>query len=608
MEIYFRHKTFRPIQKIIINDVYNAIEKGNNMLIHAPCGSGKTDSVLSPAITYAVNNGKNVFFLTPKIAQHNLAIEVIKGISKKYDLELKAVDMIGRKYSCINPIFNNLDMDSFYTACEKLRKEERCLYYNRARGNTKLEEIKADIRFKKILEKYGNVKTNIELKKICEKESVCPYEIMLKLSSISNIIIADYFHILSKSIRELFLLKSKKKLENSIIIVDEAHNLPSRIRSFLSTSFNTYMFSALDKEMKFMGEESNLLKIFKAFAKEKLKGKKEVETNLEDFIKILPDMSKDELIDYYEAIGVEYVERTNKKSYSLLFSRFLEKWFDDTASFRKIKGYGDFFSISKKFLDPSLVVSALNDSHSSILMSATLRPLEMYRDILGLDPLRTELKEYPSSFSKDNKLNLILTDVTTKFSKRNAKEFEKIANIIDELYDGKTAVFFASYDVLNATLPFIKTKRKLVQNKNMSPTEINNLINTFSFGGGLLLGVQGGSLSEGLDFKNNEITTLIIVGIGLEEMNLETKALIEYYQKKFGKGWEYAYIYPGVSKVLQSAGRAIRKETDKAVIVFLDERFNWKNYKKLLPKDERYIITNFNSAKYYINRFWMNKH
>ncbi|MFA5077626.1 MAG: helicase C-terminal domain-containing protein, partial [Candidatus Micrarchaeia archaeon] len=119
-----------------------------------------------------------------------------------------------------------------------------------------------------------------------------------------------------------------------------------------------------------------------------------------------------------------------------------------------------------------------------------------------------------------------------------------------------------------------------------------------------LIAVQGGSLSEGVDFSKGEIKNAIVVGIALEEMNLEIKSLIDYYQQKFGKGWEYAYIYPGMTRALQSAGRAIRKDEDKAAIIFLDERFAWGNYRKILPSEEDFAIAPAEKLQNRLEKFW----
>ncbi|MEW6528683.1 MAG: ATP-dependent DNA helicase [Candidatus Micrarchaeota archaeon] len=618
----------REHQKQMIYDIYSALEQKKHLLAHAPCGLGKTDAALSPAITYAIRNNLDIYFLTPKISQHKIAVEVIKGLKEKYGLDVRASDIIGRKYACVHPALENLDHDTFYQTCEHMRKEKKCDFWTNIKGTTKIEEAKANILFGKILSEYGNAKTHNELIAIAEKANICPYEIMIKLASCSKIIIADYFHILVPQIRATFLAKTKKKMENSIIIIDEAHNIPKRIRDCLSVSFNNRMILRMENEIKFLGGNMKFEKEFVSWAKQELKDNKNntnnIETNTETLISaerfnsLLAyfNMELSEIIEYFEFAGSEYIEKakkasktekTNRKSALLKFAIFLRGWFEDTqSSIRILRGSGNFFSLSKRFLDPGIITSELNTAHSVILMSATLYPMAMYRDVLGLDEKRTLMKFYQSPFARSNKINIITDGITTKFSRRNVEEFAKIAKVIECAHSLKkrTAVFFPSYNVLNSVLPFIRSNPKFVQNEKMHSRDLHKLAKNFSSNGGMLIAVQGGSLSEGVDFNNGEIKTAILVGVALEELGLEIKCLIDYYQKKFGMGWEYAYLYPAVVRALQSAGRAIRKEEDKAAIIYVDERFNWQNYRKLFPSNEKFIVIKPNELEKYLRAFW----
>lgn len=608
-QTYFRHPKIREHQAQMLKDVAQALEEGKHLLAHAPCGIGKTDAALAPAITYAMEHGMDVFFLTPKISQHKIAAEVIKGVAEKYSLGLRATDLIGRRHSCIHPALSDMDQDSFYQTCEKLRKEEKCPFYANARGNTKMEEAKAEILFRKILSSYGAVKTHDELIAECGEAGACPYEIMLKLSSHSKFVIADYFHLIAPQIRSLFLSKTKKKMEKSIIIIDEAHNLPKRVRDYLSVSFNNRLISRMEKEARFMGVKLRFEDEFISWAKALLGQEKEALADTAQLNSPLAyfRMKPDEIADYFESLGIAYIEKTGKKSFLLKFSKFLKGWFEQTpGSVRIIHGSGTFFSASKRFMDPGIITSELNGAHSAILMSATLHPMHMYRDILGLEGNRTLMRAYPSPFPQDNRLNLIVEGATTRYSHRTSGEFEKLARIIDNVHKikGRTAAFFPSYKVLNSVLPFFKSRPIFVQGERMKSLEVHKLAKNFSSSGGLLAAVQGGSLSEGVDFNNGEIKHAIVVGIALEEMNLEIKSLIDYYQQKFGKGWEYAYLYPAIVRALQSAGRAIRKEEDKAAVIFLDERFNWSNYRKMLPKEERFAVVSSEDLPEYLENFW----
>ncbi len=608
-KFYFRHERIREHQDELIKDVYSTVSEQKILLAHAPTGLGKTDSVISASLAYAMENDLSIFFLTPKISQHKIAVDVVQGITKKFDIKIRATDMIGRRYACIDSSLADLDHEGFYQSCEKKRKNEECLFYGNARGYDKLGEAKANTLFNKVVNEYGSVKTHEDVIKTGEKEFACPYEWMIKIAGMSNIIIADYFHVMVPRIRDLFLKKINKKIEKSVIIIDEAHNLAKRIRDQLSTTINSFILKRAEREIKLLGlENAKFEEPFNVWAdaivldkREKLVSKNE----FDEFIKSY-GMEKDEVTTYLESIGTEFIEKTNKKSACLKIAKFLQNWqIEDADSIRILRKRGEYFSLAKKFLDPSTATTVLNDAHASILMSGTLMPLEMHRDVLGLDKDRTLMKKYSSPFNRENMVNVIADGTTTRYSKRDFENYSTIARDIDRIIESSpagVAIFFASYVVLNSITHLMKTKNLLVQRERMNPREVVDLLRRFSHGEGALCGVQGGSLAEGVDYANNEIKTAIIVGIALEEMNLEVHALIDHYQDKFGKGWEYGYMYPAIIKALQAAGRSIRKETDRAAIIFMDERFKWKNYKTVLDDGRRFMITN--EPEKYVKEFW----
>lgn len=609
---YFRHEKMREHQDEMIKDVYNAISNKKNLLAHAPVGLGKTDAVFSATLNYAIENNLTIFFLTPKISQHKIAIDVVRGIAKKFDLKIRAVDMIGRRYACIDPSLKDLDHESFYQSCEKKRRNEECLFYANARGYNKLQEVKANHLFSKILKDIEVAKTSSEIIDLGEKNFACPYEWLLKLAAMSNIVIADYYHIMIPRIRDVFLKKINKRMDKSIIIIDEAHNLAKRVRDQLSSTVNSFILRRAEKEIGFLSSDKILLeREFKRWAVSKLGTNKELlvtRETLEDFLSAY-DIPRDEMQAYFENIGAEFIEKTNRKSACLKIAKFLADWqTEEKSTIRILRKRGEYFSLSKKFLDPSIATEALNDAHSTILISGTLLPLEMHRDVLGLYPDKTILKKYGSPFDEKNTINIISDQDTTKFSKRTFENYVAMAQRIDRIIlssPSGVAIFFPSYVVLNSIVQLMKTKNLIVQREKLNPIEVGTMLRDFSDSKKTLCAVQGGSLAEGVDYANNEIKTAIIVGIALEEPTIEVKSLIDYYQDKFNKGWEYGYTYPALTKALQSAGRAIRKETDRAAIVFMDERFKWDNYRRVVDSNKKFIITK--DPEKYVKEFWQIK-
>ena len=606
VKIYFRHERPRPFQRRLMADIYSSIAEGKNFMAYAPTGSGKTDSALSAAVSYALEHGKDIFFLTPKISQHNLAMDVVSGIGKKHDLNVRAVDLIGKKHACIDPELMNLDGESLYHLCDLKRKKNKCKFFNNISGKGLGGKERSEKTVEKIMKDYGHGKNHSEVMEFGKQNLVCPYELMMKIGAASNVIIGDYYHLVVPSIRQIILNKTGKRVENSIVIIDEAHNLAPRVRNYLSSAVNTLMLKRVEKEMRSIGyKASGLEERFNEWAGEMLENREELKMEKEDFYEFLMGFEND-FFSSLEDAGISYITATGKKSAALKFAQFVQFWDDPLECVRILKKDYFGFSVSRRMLDPSALTNILNETHSTILMSATLVPLEMHRDVLGLK--KTIMKGYPSPFSPHTLRNIICSGVTTKFTERNEDNFMNIAekiNKIDESTPGGVAIFFPSYEVMKQITPHLANESIFFQESKMRPKEIRSLIDDFRKKGGLLCGVQGGSLAEGVDYSKGEIKTIVIVGVALDEMNVETQALIDYYENKFGKGWEYGYLYPGTIKALQAAGRGRRKDADRVAVVYMDERFKWKKYNWIFDRKEKTLLTSV--PEKYVSEFWMGK-
>jgi len=596
----FRHDNPRKFQSGLMEDIYSTVSAGNNIIAHAPTGSGKTDAALSTALTHAVNTDLTVFFLTPKISQHRIAVDVVNGITKKHKVDIRAVDLVGRRHMCLYDI-SELDSESFYYFCENKRKRKSCEFYNHVRNL----DFSADKKLENIVKNYGQGMNHMEAAEFAFKNAMCPYELLLRIAGHSNVIIGDYYHFLIPNIRTPILMKTGKTIEDSIVIIDEAHNLAGRVRDYLSLTITSRMLKKAEKEMRiFDFDPEDMAETFEDWAENLLGTKDEVVIGKSDFLEFLSGFSEEFLLDI-EDTGISYVELKGKKSAALKLSLFISVWENEVETVRILKRNEYGIKLSSKILDPSVITGTLNETYSTVLMSGTMLPLEMHRDVLGLDKERTLLKSYPSPFPPQNLLNVISTNSTTKYSQRTPENYSRMAKEIEKITKktpGGSAVFFPSYRVMNEILPLLAIEKIHIQESGMKPPEVRELIEKFREESGVLCGVQGGSLSEGVDFSKGEIKTVVVVGVGLDEMNAEIEALINFYEKKFGMGWEYAYLYPGTIKALQAAGRARRKESDRVVVVYLDERFKWKNYNWIFDNKKRLIVTKY--PERYVSDFW----
>ena len=610
--IYFRHNKFRDGQKEIITDILTAITEKKNILLHAPTGSGKTDAALSAAITFAKENNKKILFLTPKTSQHKIALEVIADINKKYSLNLRAIDFVGKRNLCVDPVVSQTG-NNFYEVCKYAREKGQCPFFINARpiDKTKKELLIYDLGqtfSEKLVISHHSIKDISENFKIGAGKPfpLCPYEVAKIYAKKCNIIIADYYHVFSKKISDFLLGELGISLSDCILIIDEAHNLEERLLKLQSKSLNTIILNKAAKEagdLKNNNLKTTLLSLADAIeviSEKKLKDRDEEFIKSQELI-LQYENNMLEIIDELEKTGLEHIEKTGEgRSALITVALFLNDWLIDTQThikFAKRENRG--VSIKHNALSITEVTKNVFDScYCSILMSATLTPTSMYQEIFGLSKTLVT-KEYPSPFPEKNRLDVLVPGVTTKYTTRNENNYRIYGDYINKCVNsipGNVVIFFPSFEVLHYILPNIKiNKPKIVQEEGTTSKEFEEMINHFKSEsrkfGSALFAVMGGKASEGIDLPGDYLLGAIIVGVPLGKMELFTKARIDYYEKKYKKGWAYAYIQPAIQKTIQSAGRVIRSETDRGVVIFLDERYTWPNYKTYLPKSLKLKIT-----------------
>jgi len=594
MELLFPYKEPRKVQKALIAQIQSCIENKQNLIAHAPTGLGKTAAIFSVTLPYAIKNNLTVFFITPRHTQHHIAIETLKEIKSKYNLDFQVVDLIGKKHMCLQPGVETLQNNEFIEYCKDLRKHDHCEFYFNFKDNVLKEMCLKQIQEPLHVE---------DLKQICRDFSLCPYEIAALLGKKSNVIIADYHHILSPSIRQSLFNRIQKNLSECIICFDEAHNVPEKCRKLLTVNLSSITIERALKENKnfdFEFEEDlfNIHNNFAQLAKTISIEKNEVLVKKEEF-----HVEMGLISPLKEA--AEIVREKQKRSYLGSMALFLEAWLGPDKAFTRILSRNftssgkPYINLLYKCLDPSVLISQL-DAHSMIFMSGTLSPTSMYLDLFSLDNKKTTMVEYEDPFPKKNRLNLIVPYTTTKYSKRDELMFKRIARTCCEMVNvipGNVAIFFPSYalrDRVNYFFQHETSKKIVLEQPGLSKKEKRDLIDEFKSyneDGAVLLGAASGSFGEGIDLPGNFLNGVIIVGLPLAKPDLETQELINYYDERFSKGWDYAYVYPAIIKSLQNAGRCIRSETDKGCIIYLDERYAWDNYRKCFPHDAYFEIT-----------------
>lgn len=602
-QFLFRFDQPREHQDRMMSDIYNALSEKKSMLINAPTGIGKTDASIAAALTVALEKNLNVFFLTPKISQHKIALDSVAGISRKFGVDIRYIDMVGKRNLCVNEKVNSIEGEAFYRSCDALVKSKRCTFYNLSKEKGKVDEVRASA-----LEGHNRFFS------ACFDSGVCGYEAAAEIAKESNFIIADYAHILNPYTRKAFLKRIGHKLENAIVIWDEAHNVVGSASSYLSTSLSVHTVNNAIKELREI--QSSMDIEYLRFMIESIAAKRlplihtgEAFFDGDEVASMLTGNIAN-VVEDLEKAGMEYLSNATAKRSSLMhIARFLESLSgNDASSARILSKRGTDIKLSVVCLYPEGPLAALKEAYANVFMSGTLLPLEMYRELLGMPD--AGVSNYSSPFPPLNKLCMVDDQVSTKYQNRSLEEYKKIANKIGEIKGptkGNVAVFFPSFDVLNAVYQHMIFEVEFIQRREMHNVAVEEMINKFKASkDSLMFGVMGGSLSEGIDYANNVIKGIVIVGIPLERPDLELTAKIEYLDKRFnGKGNEYAYIVPGVIRAAQAAGRAIRSESDRAFVIFMDKRYNWRLYNNIISnfvtikKSDNYLkeITRFTEQK-----------
>ena len=603
-KLLFPHDELRPIQEEVVSTILKSLDGKQSVVIHAPTGLGKTAASLAPSLSFALDNNKTIFFLTSKNTQHLIAVETLRAIKNRFGIKIISTDVVGKKWMCIQPGISLLSSNEFNDYCRTLREDHKCEFYERLRKGDSLSPD-ARLALADLIDMSPvSVKDLISLG---ERARLCPYELGMLLARESKVIVADYYYLFHPKIRESFLKKNNISLADSIIIIDEGHNLPNRLKDLATQNLSLVLIKRAISEAKKFGF-SSLVNIFEKLANILIKL---MPLNLDEAL-----ISKDDFlsklngfVDYMELLKecfsvADNIREEQKNSYIGSIANFLDAWLGGDDGFVRIisrkKGVSeDNIILSYRCLDPSIISKeVIENSFSTILMSGTLTPTSMYSQVLGF-PSDSLSKEFPSPFPQENRLNLIVAKTSTKFTARSDEQFKSIAKVVTDIVNitpGNSAVFFPSYFIKDQVDRFLSgiTKTVFHERQNMSKDEKDSMIESFrryKKTGAVLLAVVSGSFGEGIDLPGEELKSVIVVGLPLSRPDLETKALIDYYDKKFNNGWNFGYVYPAFNKVIQNAGRCIRSASDKGVIVFLDERFTWTQYYRCFPTDWKMKVT-----------------
>ncbi|MEE1304841.1 MAG: ATP-dependent DNA helicase [Agathobacter sp.] len=586
---------YREGQRKLVGDVYRTILRQKNLFLQAPTGVGKTISTIFPAVK-AVGEGlgERIFYLTAKTITATVARETFSLLMEK-GYKGKVIQITAKEKMCV---------------CEEMEcNPVNCPY---AKGH--YDRVN-DAVYELLSEK--DMFTREELLEQARKHEVCPFEMSLDVSTWSDAIICDYNYVFDPNVYLKRFFQDGIKGDN-ILLVDEAHNLVDRSREMYSAQLYKEDFLAVKK-------------IIKPYSRK-------LEKHLEKCNRLLLEYKR-------ECDGYQLYENVGNLFFSLMrLSSELDEFLQKPMEFQGHKEVLDFYFALRNFMniyelvdehyviytehqedgrfmlklfcvDPSANIQAcLDKANSTVFFSATLLPINYYKSLLST--LEDNYAVYATSaFAQEQSLLLMGKDVSTKYTRRNRTEYEKIASYIKKAVScrqGNYFVFFPSYklmkDVYEVYSEMDDTTEAIMQKAGMKETEREEFLERFAEDNNTTLvafGVMGGIFGEGIDLKHEQLIGVIVVGTGLPQVSNEREILKNYYDKHSENGFDYAFRYPGMNKVLQAAGRVIRTVDDKGIILLLDERFLQKEYDLLYPREWSHRqICGIEQVQDKISKFW----
>lgn len=591
---------YRPGQRDLVAGVYRTILRDKKLFLEAPTGVGKTISTVFPAVrAMGEGHASKIFYGTAKTIARTVAEEAFHIMTDR-GAKLKIVTITAKEKICVleKPSCNPAD-------CPRAKGHEDrvndCVY----------DMLTHEDRISREL-----------INQYAEKHNVCPFEMCLDVTTWSDAVICDYNYLFDPNVYlHRFFADGVKK--DFVFLIDEAHNLVERAREMYSAVLIKEKF--LEVKRMVGNADANHTRLSTAIERCN-KALLQIKRQCEDFaVWEDADTVYNTLLNFmgtYEGMPRSFsVSNQDLMSELYLEIRHFVNMYDgmdnDYTIYSDYSGSGD-FCLHLQCMDPSRnLKNCLERGKSATFFSATLLPVKYYVEQLGGDSREDYAVYAPSPFPKENRIIMIARDVSTKYTRRSAEEYEKIVHYITTFVNarqGNYMVFFPSYkmmkDIADVLLMHNPEINLLLQQQSMTEEDREDFLRFFEEGQQetrLGFCVMGGIFGEGIDLRADRLIGAVIVGTGLPQVCNERELFRNYFDERNNSGFEYAYLYNGMNKVLQSAGRVIRTDEDRGAILLLDERFGMKQYRDLFPMEwypNEYVTCE--SMKERLGEFWKN--
>ncbi len=565
----------------LIETIRGGLEENAPMLIQAPTGLGKTVGVLYPSLKEALGRGQRVIYVTPKNSQHAVAEDAIERLQEA-GAKIKSLAITAKSKLCFKnePICNP-------EYCEFAKD-----HYTKLGENKLLEKL---AKRKKL-----NAKT---FEKMGREFEVCPFELQLDAALDVETVICDYNYVFApRSVFGRLAMSGLDQEGKPNLVIDEAHNLPTRAMDYYSPSLSVGVLEKMHEDIlllpkKFRVEAqkhlNECIRVVRSCAREGQTAPVKISPPVKSFVK--QDDELRQFLSTYLAADIEIQPRD-------VVMRLCFYWSEFTSALEFVGGERDEFFTTFTPDPPTVKITCCDasemlkpgylDYQNTVAFSATLKPFEYYSQLMGLKSKKLKQEEFSSPFDPLKRKLLIIPQISSKFSQRE-KNYPKIADAIARIVSvrhGNYFAFFPSFDFMERVLREFQTPDGFVtlkQERSMKNDAVSEVLESLRTPGvaHLVFAVQGGVFSEGIDYPGEMAIGAFVVGPPLPSFDLEREKKREYYEKTYRAGFDYAYTYPAMAKAVQAAGRVIRNETDRGLIVLMDDRFTQTSFAKSMPSD-----------------------
>jgi Rad3-related DNA helicase len=573
-DLQFPHKHYRAGQRDMAAAVFRAVRDGETLMVEAPTGTGKTVSSLFPAVK-ALGEGyvKHAVYLTAKTSGRNSAMQAIASLQQG-GLDITAVQIRSKQPTCFCSN-GRCERDDTGTCPMTIGFFDR------------LPAARDEIL-------DAGVVSGEQFDAIAWAHQVCPFELALQMLPWVSLVVCDFNYVFDPLVRIARFSESRR---DTALLVDESHNLLDRSRGMHSGELNRIQFLDAIKELNgahaFLASRLNSLS--NALMRHSRGLDSEVSVSTES-PKSIAHAAAEFVAVYMEALDTGPVLPETFVDLFKSACRYVaihELYGQHHRVVSRIDSAGNRRSVTVtlKCLDAaSFLLPQYKLFRSTVVFSATLRPAVFYRDALGLSE-QAQYLELASPFDHSRALYCVVNYVNTRYRYRERSSAELTSTLFTMVSasPGNYMVFFPSYAYLDlAHQHFVNAHPAIqtwIQSRHADVQEREQLLAGLAQSGTRLgFAILGGVFGEGVDYVGDLLVGAAVVGVGLPSFGAEQDLIADNYREQGLDGYDYAYRYPGLTKVLQTAGRVIRSETDKGVILLIDDRFNQPAYRSLFPK------------------------